>query len=57
MSDDIDDATLVYIHLSSDNNEPDIMEKDEATGDFTILRMVPPIRVDYYFSIGQIPIA
>ena len=40
--DEMDDNTICYIHLSCDNYEPDLMEKDESTGDFTILRMVPP---------------
>ncbi len=52
MIEDMDDNTLVYIHLSSDNYEPDLMEKDDLTGEYTLLRMVPPGEVKYYFSIG-----
>ena len=52
LSDEIDDKTIVFIHLSSDNFEADMMEKDEITGEFTLLRMVPPGKVTYYFSIG-----
>jgi hypothetical protein len=52
ISDEIDDNTVCYIHLSCDNNEPDLMEKDESTGGFTLLRMVPPGVVNYYFSIA-----
>jgi hypothetical protein len=52
LSEEIDEQSMVYIHLSSDNNEADIMEKDESSGDFIILRMVPPGRIDYYFSYG-----
>ena len=48
----MDDYTLVYIHLSSDNYTEDLMEKDEDTGEFILLRMVPPGKVSYYFSIG-----
>jgi hypothetical protein len=47
---DMDDNTLAYIHLSCDNGEPDLMEKDDITGEWTILRMVPPGKVSYYFS-------
>lgn len=42
IADEMDDNTIVYVHLSCDNYEADLMEKDEATGEFTILRMVPP---------------
>ncbi len=52
LSDEIDEKTIVFIHLSCDNYEADIMEKDEITGEFTLLRMVPPGKVSYYFSIG-----
>lgn len=52
LSDEMDENTLVYIHLSSDNKEADLMEKDELTGEFSLLRMVPPGKVNYYFSIG-----
>lgn len=53
---DMDENSLVYIHLSCDKYEPDLMEKDELSGEFTLLRMVPPGEVDYYFSIGQPPL-
>ncbi len=42
ISEEMDDNTIAYVHLSSDNYEADLMEKDEASGEFTILRMVPP---------------
>ena len=48
----MDENTIVYIHLSCDSNEPDLMEKDSDTGEFTLLRMVPPGEIRYYFSIG-----
>ena len=50
--DEMDENTIVYIHLSCDSNEPDLMEKDSDTGEFTLLRMVPPGEIRYYFSIG-----
>lgn len=56
LADDMDDNTLVYIHLSCDNGEADLMEKDEISGEFTLLRMVPPGKVNYYFSIAQPPL-
>ena len=41
----MDEQTIAYIHISSDSYEPDLMEKDESTGEFTLLRMVPPGKV------------
>jgi len=32
IADEMDENTIVYIHLSTDNHEPEIMDKDEATG-------------------------
>lgn len=55
IADDMDDNTLVFIHLSCDDGEPDLMEKDEITGEFTLLRMVPPGNLTYYYSIAQPP--
>jgi len=52
----MDDHTVVYIHLSSDNYEADLMEKD-IEGEFSVLRMVPPGKIEYYFSIAQPPLA
>lgn len=52
LSEEMDDHTLVFIHLSCDNGEPDLMDKDEINGEFTVLRMVPPGKVSYYFSIA-----
>jgi hypothetical protein len=57
LADEIDDKTLVFIHLSCDDFEADLMEKDEITGEFNLLRMVPPGKVTYYFSIAPPPIA
>jgi hypothetical protein len=57
IADLMDDTTVVYIHLSSDDYEADLMEKDETTGEFTLLRMVPPGTTKYYFSIAQPPMA
>ncbi len=47
LSDDMDDNTLAYIHLSCDDGEADLMEKDEISGEFTLLRMVPPGKITY----------
>lgn len=49
---EINENTVCYIHLSCDNYEADLMEKNEQTGEFTLLRMVPPGKIDYYFSIA-----
>lgn len=53
----MNENTMVYIHLSSDNNQADLMEKDDQTGEFTLLRMVPPTKITYYFSIAEAPLA
>jgi hypothetical protein len=37
----MDNYTVCYIHLSCDDFESDLMEKDE-NGEFSLLRMVPP---------------
>ena len=52
VADEMDDNTLVFIHLSCDNGDVDLMEKDEITGEFTLLRMVPPGKLSYYYSIA-----
>ena len=31
------------------------MEKDESSSTFSLLRMIPPGKIDYYFSIAQPP--
>lgn len=49
---ELDENTQVFIHLSSDEFEADLMERNEQSGEFTITRMVPPGRIEYYFSIG-----
>ncbi len=52
IADEMDENTVVYIHISSDDYEADLMEKDDSTGEFSILRMVPPGSISYYFSIA-----
>lgn len=52
----MDENTMVYIHLSCDEGEADLMEKDEISGEFTLLRMVPPGKVSYRYSIAQPPL-
>ena len=54
---DIDEYAVVNIHLSCDNYEPDLMEKD-PDGVYRVVRMVPPESIKYYFSIdGKATIA
>jgi hypothetical protein len=53
----MDEYTVCYIHLSCDNFEADLMVKDENTGEFSLERMVPPGKINYYFSIAQPPMA
>lgn len=52
LSEEVDENTLVFVHLSCDNEEPDLMEKDDFTGDYTLMRMVPPGKINYYYSIA-----
>ena len=52
----MDENTLMYIHLSCDGEDTDQMDKNPVTGEFTLLRMVPPGRLTYYYSIGQPPL-
>ena len=48
-----DKYTPVYIHLSCDNFEEDLMLRDLETGQYQVLRMVPPGEIRYYFTIGD----
>ena len=52
LGEDIDENTLVFINLSCDNGESDLMDRDEITGEFTLLRMVPPGKLTYFYSIA-----
>jgi len=43
----------VYIHLDCDEYEPDLMIRDPETGIHSILRMVPPREIKYFFTFGD----
>jgi hypothetical protein len=42
--------TGIYLHLSCDNYEPDLLLPDDL-GNFSSIRMVPPGSHKYYFSV------
>lgn len=44
----------VFIHLSFDNYEPDVMFADNYDV-YHVTRMVPPIDFNYYFTINGVP--
>ena len=48
----LDEYSPVYIHLSCDNYEPDLMERNED-GVYRLLRMIPPGQQSYYFTIDS----
>lgn len=49
----IDEYTPVYIHLECDDYEPDLMVRASATGVHTVLRMIPPKQIKYFFTFGD----
>ena len=50
------DKWEVFLHLSVDNYEPDIMFQDKSkSGEFYKVRMVPATDISFYFSIENIP--
>ena len=53
---EINDSTFCYLHLSIDEYKGDLMEKSE-NGQFNLMRMVPPKKVEYYFSLVNAPLA
>ena len=54
--DEISDNSFCYLHLSIDEFKGDLMEKSE-NGQFNLLRMIPPKKVEYYFSKVDAPLA
>lgn len=54
--DEISDNSFCYLHLSIDEFKGDLMEKSE-NGQFNLLRMIPPKKVEYYFSMVDAPLA
>ena len=53
-----DPNMLCYLHLSIDNYKPDLMEpKYSRPGVYSLRRMIPPRRVEYYFSLCEAPMA
>ena len=50
------DKWEVFLHLSIDNFEPDIMFSDKSKpGEFYKVRMVPATSISHYFSIENLP--
>lgn len=49
----IDEFTPVYIHLEIDEYEPDLMVREIETGHYSVLRMVPPKDIKYFFTLGD----
>ena len=53
---EINENTFCYLHLSIDEFKGDLMDKSE-NGQFNLMRMVPPKKVEYYFSLANAPLA
>lgn len=51
---ELSDKDSILIHFSFDSYAPDMMEMDDV-GAFNIIRMVPPIEFNYYFTINGVP--
>jgi NLR family CARD domain-containing protein 3 len=49
----IDEFTPVYIHLDWDDYEPDLMVRDFETGIHSVIRMVPPREIKYFYTFGD----
>jgi hypothetical protein len=47
--------TICYIHLSIDDYKPDLMQMDPFSDTFYLQRMVPPRKLEYYFSLAETP--
>lgn len=47
---------ICYLHLSIDDFKADLMNYDQETDEYSILRMVPPRRIEYYFSVSEAPL-
>lgn len=47
--------TLCYIHISIDNYKPDLMQRDAYSGEYYLQRMVPPRKIEYFFSLVETP--
>jgi hypothetical protein len=48
----VDEQTIVSIHLSCDDFKGEFMEFCQETGEYIVTRMVPPGRLEYYFSLS-----
>ena len=51
---DLTEDDKVFIHFSFENFEPDIMSM-QNDGTFSVIRMVPPIKFNYYFTVNGVP--
>ena len=49
----IDEFTPVYIHLEWDDYEPDLLERNAENGVYSVVRMVPPRYIKYFFTFGD----
>jgi len=50
------ERSTVYLHLSIDNFEPDIMYADKSRkGEYYKVRMVPATLTQFYFSVNRLP--
>ena len=53
---EINENTFCYLHLSIDEFKGDLMEKSD-NGQFNLMRMIPPKKVEYYYSLVDAPLA
>jgi hypothetical protein len=53
---DINENTICYLHLSLDNFTGDLMQRSD-NGQYSLMRMIPPKKVEYYFSLVEAPMA
>jgi hypothetical protein len=49
---DYEGPPALYLHISSDDYEPDLMTSEED-GVYSNIRMVPPGPLKYYYSVGE----
>lgn len=48
---DLNDDDPVFIHFSFEDYQPDILVKKQEGSVYSVTRMIPPVGIDYFFSI------
>ena len=49
----MDIYSVVNLHLECDDFEAEVMRKEQNSDEYISVRMVPPGRLRYYFSVNE----